>query len=233
MLVQLFYSFQNIVAIASFPCSPLLFLKVPIVLKFFGGIEIRCMYSIHHLYLKLSPSTMKQFPYLPNVVFLLILGLYQVLYLKNLSPRVTERDLVSLFARFQEKKGPPIQFRMMTGRMRGQAFITFPSKQLHLDNYSVMAESLISSLATTYALSNLNIAYKRSTLEEGKRTQENMFFFSYSPFCVSSPSLTVHHHLTPLSSLFPNLALPTHCIKIYFPSAESNISSPSYNYIDY
>ncbi|XP_055233037.1 RNA-binding protein 41 isoform X8 [Gorilla gorilla gorilla] len=50
----------------------------------------------------------------------------KVLYLKNLSPRVTERDLVSLFARFQEKKGPPIQFRMMTGRMRGQAFITFP-----------------------------------------------------------------------------------------------------------
>ncbi|GAB5584800.1 RNA-binding protein 41 isoform X1 [Prionailurus iriomotensis] len=53
-----------------------------------------------------------------------------VLYLKNLSPRVTERDLVSLFARFQEKKGPPIQFRMMTGRMRGQAFITFPNKEL-------------------------------------------------------------------------------------------------------
>ncbi|XP_019291217.1 RNA-binding protein 41 isoform X1 [Panthera pardus] len=54
----------------------------------------------------------------------------KVLYLKNLSPRVTERDLVSLFARFQEKKGPPIQFRMMTGRMRGQAFITFPNKEL-------------------------------------------------------------------------------------------------------
>ncbi|XP_037368019.1 RNA-binding protein 41 isoform X2 [Talpa occidentalis] len=63
----------------------------------------------------------------------------KVLYLKNLSPRVTERDLVSLFARFQEKKGPPVQFRMMTGRMRGQAFITFPNKEkalqaLHLVN---------------------------------------------------------------------------------------------------
>ncbi|XP_013839178.1 RNA-binding protein 41 isoform X1 [Sus scrofa] len=54
----------------------------------------------------------------------------KVLYLKNLSPRVTEKDLVSLFARFQEKKGPPIQFRMMTGRMRGQAFITFPNKEI-------------------------------------------------------------------------------------------------------
>ncbi|XP_033058028.1 RNA-binding protein 41 isoform X3 [Trachypithecus francoisi] len=53
----------------------------------------------------------------------------KVLYLKNLSPRVTERDLVSLFARFQEKKGPPIQFRMMTGRMRGQAFVTFPIRR--------------------------------------------------------------------------------------------------------
>ncbi|VTJ65830.1 Hypothetical predicted protein, partial [Marmota monax] len=62
-----------------------------------------------------------------------------VLYLKNLSPRVSERDLVSLFARFQEKKGPPIQFQMMTGRMRGQAFITFPNEEiaqqaLHLVN---------------------------------------------------------------------------------------------------
>ncbi|XP_051034869.1 RNA-binding protein 41 isoform X2 [Phodopus roborovskii] len=54
----------------------------------------------------------------------------KVLYLKNLSPRVKEKDLVSLFARFQEKKGPPIQFQMMTGRMRGQAFITFPNKDI-------------------------------------------------------------------------------------------------------
>ncbi|XP_019395840.1 PREDICTED: RNA-binding protein 41 isoform X2 [Crocodylus porosus] len=49
----------------------------------------------------------------------------KVLYLKNLSPRVTVRELVSLFARFQEKDRPPIQFRLLNGRMRGQAFITF------------------------------------------------------------------------------------------------------------
>ncbi|XP_037677323.1 RNA-binding protein 41 isoform X3 [Choloepus didactylus] len=73
----------------------------------------------------------------------------KVLYLKNLSPRVTERDLVSLFARFQEKKGPPIQFRMMTGRMRGQAFITFPNKEiawqaLHLVNgYKLCGKILV------------------------------------------------------------------------------------------
>ncbi|XP_062939648.1 RNA-binding protein 41 isoform X4 [Cynocephalus volans] len=74
-----------------------------------------------------------------TVTWSLCFSVSQVLYLKNLSPRVTERDLVSLFARFQEKKGPPIQFRMMTGRMRGQAFITFPNKEiawqaLHLAN---------------------------------------------------------------------------------------------------
>ncbi|XP_052592637.1 RNA-binding protein 41 isoform X3 [Peromyscus californicus insignis] len=55
---------------------------------------------------------------------------HMVLYLKNLSPQVKERDLVSLFARFQEKTGPPIQFQIMTGRMRGQAFITFPNKDI-------------------------------------------------------------------------------------------------------
>ncbi|XP_048191924.1 RNA-binding protein 41 isoform X3 [Perognathus longimembris pacificus] len=54
----------------------------------------------------------------------------KVLYLKNLSPRVTDRDLISLFARFQEKKGPPITFQMMTGRMKGQAFITFPNEEI-------------------------------------------------------------------------------------------------------
>ncbi|XP_055474357.1 RNA-binding protein 41 isoform X2 [Psammomys obesus] len=30
----------------------------------------------------------------------------------------------------KEKKGPPIHFQMMTGRMRGQAFITFPNKDI-------------------------------------------------------------------------------------------------------
>ncbi|XP_054852317.1 RNA-binding protein 41 [Eublepharis macularius] len=51
----------------------------------------------------------------------------KVLYLKNLSPRVTAKHLMSLFARFQEKDSPQIHFRILSGRMRGQAFITFPS----------------------------------------------------------------------------------------------------------
>ncbi|KFQ70829.1 RNA-binding protein 41, partial [Phaethon lepturus] len=53
----------------------------------------------------------------------------KVLYLKNLGPRVTMEDLVSLFARFQREDSPPIQFRLLSGRMRGQAFITFPDIQ--------------------------------------------------------------------------------------------------------
>lgn len=56
--------------------------------------------------------------------------LLQVLYLKNLCPRVTVRELVSLFARFQEEDSPLIQFRLLSGRMRGQAFITFPGELL-------------------------------------------------------------------------------------------------------
>ncbi|XP_066496332.1 RNA-binding protein 41 isoform X2 [Tiliqua scincoides] len=51
----------------------------------------------------------------------------EVLYLKNLGPRVTVKDLVALFARFQEEGGPQIRFRLLHGRMRGQAFLTFPS----------------------------------------------------------------------------------------------------------
>lgn len=48
--------------------------------------------------------------------------------MKNLGPRVTMKDLVSLFARFQQDS-TPIQFRLLSGRMRGQAFITFPDIQ--------------------------------------------------------------------------------------------------------
>ncbi|CAM5165758.1 unnamed protein product [Natator depressus] len=73
----------------------------------------------------------------------------KVLYLKNLSTRVTVRELVSLFARFQEKDGTPIQFRLLSGRMRGQAFITFPSVEvareamLLVNGYSLLGKTLV------------------------------------------------------------------------------------------
>ncbi|XP_044521410.1 RNA-binding protein 41-like isoform X3 [Gracilinanus agilis] len=75
--------------------------------------------------------------------------LMRVLYLKNLSPRVTEKELVSLFARFQEDKGTPIQFRVLTGRMKGQAFITFPSTEiaqqalLLVNGYNLLGKTLV------------------------------------------------------------------------------------------
>uniref|UniRef100_A0A8C3NXK5 RNA-binding protein 41 n=1 Tax=Cyanoderma ruficeps TaxID=181631 RepID=A0A8C3NXK5_9PASS len=53
----------------------------------------------------------------------------KVLYLKNLGPRVTMKDLVALFARFQKEDSPLIQFRLLSGRMRDQAFITFPDTE--------------------------------------------------------------------------------------------------------
>lgn len=50
----------------------------------------------------------------------------KVLFIKNLHHKVTEADLVSLFLGFQEKLGPKITFRLMKGKMNGQAFVTMP-----------------------------------------------------------------------------------------------------------
>ncbi|ESO94007.1 hypothetical protein LOTGIDRAFT_104984 [Lottia gigantea] len=48
-----------------------------------------------------------------------------VLYIKNIDNKVTEEDLISVFGRFRQDDQPSIQYKLMTGRMRGQAFITF------------------------------------------------------------------------------------------------------------
>eukprot|EP00850_Spirogloea_muscicola_P001220 SM000004S15090 [mRNA] locus=s4:1207342:1210106:+ [translate_table: standard] len=50
-----------------------------------------------------------------------------VLYIKNLTKAATEADLVALFLRFQQPGLPRLVFRLMQrGRMKGQAFVTFP-----------------------------------------------------------------------------------------------------------
>ncbi|OXB79635.1 UNVERIFIED_CONTAM: hypothetical protein H355_011021 [Colinus virginianus] len=73
----------------------------------------------------------------------------KVLYVKNLSPRVSVKDLVSLFARFQQQHGTPLQFRLLSGRMRGQAFITFPDirsardAMLLLNGYRLQGKPLV------------------------------------------------------------------------------------------
>lgn len=48
-----------------------------------------------------------------------------VLFVKNLSPKVTEEDLASLFINFQQDDDHRIVFKLCTGRMKGQAFVTF------------------------------------------------------------------------------------------------------------
>uniref|UniRef100_UPI00398E8B0E RNA-binding protein 41 isoform X1 n=1 Tax=Pristiophorus japonicus TaxID=55135 RepID=UPI00398E8B0E len=73
----------------------------------------------------------------------------RVLYLKNLNPKATLEDLFSLFVSFQQKDGPQLLFRLLTGRMKGQAFITFPSVEMAMEalnmvnGYNLMGKPLI------------------------------------------------------------------------------------------
>ncbi|KAF7697358.1 RNA-binding protein 41 [Silurus meridionalis] len=48
-----------------------------------------------------------------------------VLCVKNMSPRASLAQLVSLFSRFQKDDADPVVYRILTGRLKGQAFITF------------------------------------------------------------------------------------------------------------
>lgn len=49
-----------------------------------------------------------------------------VLYLKNLHPKVDIRELMALFLRFDEDDNV-VKYRLLSGRFRGQAFVTFPN----------------------------------------------------------------------------------------------------------
>ncbi|XP_038045801.1 RNA-binding protein 41-like [Patiria miniata] len=57
----------------------------------------------------------------------------KVLYLKNLSSKVTEADLASLFISFQHPDKPKILFKLLKGKMRGQAFVTFADTETAAD----------------------------------------------------------------------------------------------------
>jgi len=57
----------------------------------------------------------------------------KVLYLKNLASDVGETDLVALFARYQKNPDEMLQYRLMKGKMRGQAFITFPDQAVAME----------------------------------------------------------------------------------------------------
>ncbi|RXN14367.1 RNA-binding 41 [Labeo rohita] len=72
-----------------------------------------------------------------------------VLCVKNMSPRASLAQMVSLFSRFQKDDTQPILYRLLTGRLKGQAFITFPdvkSAQAALDllnGYKLLEKPLI------------------------------------------------------------------------------------------
>lgn len=54
----------------------------------------------------------------------------KVLFLKNISPSVSQEQLMLLFNQFHLENGGPVDLRLMTGRMRGQAFVTFQNEDL-------------------------------------------------------------------------------------------------------
>lgn len=49
--------------------------------------------------------------------------------MKNLSPQASVAQLVALFSRFERTDRPPVLYRVLTGRMKGQAFITLPGEK--------------------------------------------------------------------------------------------------------
>ncbi|XP_008277323.1 RNA-binding protein 41 isoform X2 [Stegastes partitus] len=53
----------------------------------------------------------------------------KVLCVKNLSAQASVAQLVALFSRFEQSDGPPVVYRLLTGRMKGQAFITLPDAE--------------------------------------------------------------------------------------------------------
>ncbi|XP_017284637.1 RNA-binding protein 41 isoform X2 [Kryptolebias marmoratus] len=53
----------------------------------------------------------------------------KVLCVKNLSPQASVAQLVALFSRFEQQDAPPVLYRLLTGRMKGQAFVTLPDTE--------------------------------------------------------------------------------------------------------
>ncbi|XP_054873516.1 RNA-binding protein 41 isoform X2 [Amphiprion ocellaris] len=53
----------------------------------------------------------------------------KVVCVKNLSAQASVAQLVALFSRFERQNSPPVVYRLLTGRMKGQAFITLPDAE--------------------------------------------------------------------------------------------------------
>ncbi|XP_076025058.1 RNA-binding protein 41 [Genypterus blacodes] len=73
----------------------------------------------------------------------------KVLCVKNLSAQASVAKLVALFSRFERESGPAVVYRLLTGRLKGQAFITLPDVEtaqtaLHLvHGYRLLGKPLV------------------------------------------------------------------------------------------
>lgn len=72
---------------------------------------------------------------------------HKVLYVKNLHPRVSSDDLKAIFDRYSAGDGNRVTVRLMTGRMKGQAFIEFPCK--HIRVLSIRVTNITSTCTFT------------------------------------------------------------------------------------
>uniref|UniRef100_UPI0037E994D6 RNA-binding protein 41 n=1 Tax=Semicossyphus pulcher TaxID=241346 RepID=UPI0037E994D6 len=91
----------------------------------------------------------------------------KVLCVKNLSAQASVAQLVALFSRFEQENGPPVLYRLLTGRMKGQAFITLPDaetaqKALQLvHGYRLLGKPLV-------------VEFGRERQEEGKQKEQEV-----------------------------------------------------------
>lgn len=73
----------------------------------------------------------------------------QTLYLKNIAPSVSQEQLSLLFAQFTLANGGPVDVRLMSGRMRGQAFVIFHSE------YNVLSHKILFTKEPILKMTNL------------------------------------------------------------------------------
>ncbi|XP_028277281.1 RNA-binding protein 41 isoform X2 [Parambassis ranga] len=89
----------------------------------------------------------------------------KVLCVKNLSAQASVAQLVALFSRFEQKNGPSVVYRLLTGRMKGQAFITLPDAEtaqkalLLVHGYRLLGKPLV-------------VEFGRERQEERKQKEE-------------------------------------------------------------
>ncbi|KAF7670277.1 hypothetical protein LDENG_00299960 [Lucifuga dentata] len=91
----------------------------------------------------------------------------KVLCVKNLSAQASVAKLVALFSRFESENGLAVIYRLLTGRLKGQAFITLPDiemaqKALHLvHGYRLLGKPLV-------------VEFARERKEEEKQKEEEV-----------------------------------------------------------